>query len=142
MVTEVLLPFFCALLVQYGNFNIHLIRDPDFRTRILAATSLKGYCRAEPEATEDLFPSNSTLGPYDFFPGKYKVNFYSSCCPQLWLYKAIPPVNAELVVPTETRLGYCKAKISRGSARPTGRRWSGYALSKLRLFRSTSGCTG
>ncbi|CDJ69335.1 hypothetical protein, conserved [Eimeria necatrix] len=41
--------------------------------RILAATSLKGYCRAEPEGPDDAFPTNSTLGPFDFFPGKYKL---------------------------------------------------------------------
>ncbi|OEH77728.1 tubulin delta [Cyclospora cayetanensis] len=40
--------------------------------RVLSATTLKGYCRAEPEGADDAFPTNSTLGPFDFFPGKYK----------------------------------------------------------------------
>ncbi|CDJ35601.1 uncharacterized protein EMH_0006240 [Eimeria mitis] len=43
------------------------------KPRVLAATSLKGYCRAEPEGADDAFPTNSTLGPFDFFPGKYKM---------------------------------------------------------------------
>lgn len=41
--------------------------------RVLSATSLKGYCRADPEGADDAFPTNSTIGPFDFFPGKYKV---------------------------------------------------------------------
>lgn len=42
--------------------------------QIVSATSLQGYCRADPEGMDDSFPTNSTLGPFDFFPGKYKVS--------------------------------------------------------------------
>ncbi|KAL8274951.1 hypothetical protein Esti_001151 [Eimeria stiedai] len=40
--------------------------------RVLSATSLKGFCRAEPEGEDDSFPEKTTIGPFDFFPGKYK----------------------------------------------------------------------
>ncbi|KAL8439653.1 hypothetical protein Efla_004561 [Eimeria flavescens] len=61
--------------------------------RMLSATSLKGFCRAEPEGADDLFPTNTTIGPFDFFPGKYKEQGWNTARRRLREIPLDPPAD-------------------------------------------------
>lgn len=130
--------------------------------RILAATSLKGYCRAEPEGPDDAFPTNSTLGPFDFFPGKYKVSgrwAKRSCrvCRALFKTEVVSqatkiahssviifflacPLEPVFYV-TVARVGHSEKALPRDSIGCSGRRRNGNSISKQRIFRPASYCS-
>lgn len=132
--------------------------------RILAATSLKGYCRAEPEGPDDAFPTNSTLGPFDFFPGKYKVNgrwtsglaafvehlsrmnneivsqATKITLSSMMIIFSICPLEPVFPV-TVARVGHSKKALPRDSIGCSGRRRNGNSISKQRIFRPASCCS-